>query len=227
MLKCHPEVVHVRVMRCIARTHSPVRLLLAWTGLVVAFFALAVTPVALTVTPAAAENPGDLLPELADDGVYIASSRSSEADPGMFLPVIERARADGVSMAVLWPDNPQPNTGAFARRIQEASLIDVVLVFGPDGAFGSFVSEDYEEASIRASAAARVSAEPTTQASAYLTGLLEEPVRERPAIVNELVRWIVILLVALVAGAVGEQMIRQFKKSRQRRKLQMQGETAG
>ncbi len=213
-------------MRCIARTHSPTRLLLAWTGLAVAFFVLALAPAVLTAGPAAAENPGDILPELADDGVYIASSRSSEADPGMFLLVIEQARADGVSMAVLWPDDPQPNTGAFARRIQEASMLDVVLVFGPDGVLGSFVSEDYEEGSIRASAAARASAEPATRASAYLTGLLEEPVRERPAIVNDLVRWVVILLAALVAGAVGEQMIRQFKKSRKRQRLQAQSETA-
>ncbi len=94
----------MRVMRCFARNHSPVRLFVAWTGLVVALFALAVTPVALTAPPAAAENPGDILEELADDGVYIAPSRSSEADPGMFLPVIEQARAEGVSMAVLWPD---------------------------------------------------------------------------------------------------------------------------
>lgn len=198
-------------MKCIARIRVPARLFLTWTGLVVALFAL-------TAMPAAAENPGDLLPELADDGVYIAPSRSSEAEPGMFLPVIEQARADGVSLVVLWPDDPQPNTGAFARRMQEASMIDVVLVFGPEDAFGTFVAEDYEEGSIRASAAARRTAEPAAKASAFLNGLLEEPIRERPAIINDVVRWIVILLLALVVGAVGEQMIRQYKKSRKRSK---------
>lgn len=206
-------------MKRIARGHSLARLSLVWVGSVVAVFAL-------LTSPSAAENPGDIVPELADDGVYIASSRSSEADAASFVPVIEQARADGVSLAVVWPADPQPNTSAFARRVQEASLLDVVLVFGPDGEFGSFVSEDYQEGSIRASAAARPIAEPSTRVESYMTGLLEEPVRERPAIVNELVRWIVILLVALVIGAVGEQMIRQFKKSRKRKKFQTQSESA-
>jgi len=206
-------------MKRIARGHSLARLPLALSGLLVAFFAL-------SASAAFAENPIDIVAELADDGVFIAPSRSTEADPGMFIPVIERARADGVTMAVVWPEDPQPNTGAFARRVQEASLADVVLVFGPDDTFGSFVSEDYEEDSIRASAAARSVSEPSARASAYLTGLLEEPVRERPAIVNQLVRWIIILLAVLVAGAVGEQMIRKFKKSRKLQKLREQEPSA-
>jgi hypothetical protein len=57
---------------------------------------------------------------------------------------------------------------------------------------------------------------PSAKADAFLTGLLEEPVRERPAIINTLVRWIAILLAALVAAAIGEQMIRQYKRSRKR-----------
>ena len=206
-------------MKRIARDRSLARLPLALAGLLVAIFAL-------TATPAVAENPSDLIPELADDGVYIAPSRSSEADAGMFITVVERARADGVTLAVVWPEDPQPNTGAFARRVQEASLADVVLVFGPEDTFGSFVAEDYEEDSIRASAAARLVDEPVAKTSAYLTGLLEEPVRERPAIVNELVRWIVLLLAALVVAAVGEQMIRKFKKSRKLQKLRAQNEPA-
>lgn len=206
-------------MKRIARGLSPTRSL-AWLGCVVAIFVV-------LANPSAAENPGDVLPELADDGVYVASSRSGEADAASFVPVIEQARADGVSLGVVWPADPQPNTSAFARRIQEASMLDVVLVFGPDGDFGSFVSEDYQEGSIRAAAAARPIADPVSRVDAYMTGLLEEPVRERPAIVNDLVRWIVILLVALVIAAVGEQMIRQFKKSRKRKKLatQTQSET--
>ena len=205
-------------MKRIARDRSPARLPLALTGLFAVVFAL-------FVSPAAAENPVDVVAELADDGVYIAPSRSTEADPGMFAPVVEQARADGVTMAVVWPEDPQPNTGAFARRVQEASAADVVLVFGPDDTFGSFVAEDFDESSIRAFAAARPVEEPVAKASAYLTGLLEEPVRERPAIIDDLVRWIVLLLAALVVGAVGEQMIRGFKKSRKRQKLAAQRET--
>lgn len=199
-------------MRRTARWFVPARLFLAWTGLVCGLLAFG-------VTPSAAENPGDVVSDLADDGVYIAPGRAEEAEPASFLPVIEKARAAGATMAVVWPDDPQPNTGAFARRVQEEGMFDVVLVFGSDGVLGSFVSEDYEEGAIRASAAARAASAPTAKASAYLTGLLEEPIRERPAIVNVLVRWIVILLVALVAGAVGEQMIRQFKRARKRSKI--------
>lgn len=193
--------------------------MLAWVGLMVASFAL-------MASPSAAENPNDLLADLADDGVYIAPSRTGEAEPGSFVSVIDQARADGVSLAIVWPADPQPNTGAFARRVQEASMIDVVLVYGPDDEFGSFVAEDFEEGSIRAAAAAREVSEPTNRASAFMTGLLDEPVRERPPIVNQLVRWIVILLVALIIGAVGEQVIRQFKKSRKRKKLLERSDTS-
>lgn len=175
---------------------------------------------AFWIEPAGAQNPSEVVPELADDGVYIATSRRGEANPTDFSAVIEEARSEGLTFAVVYPDDPQPNTGAFARRIQEASMFDVVLVFGPDGVLGSFVSEDYGEDAIRASAAAREAADPPGQAAAFLTGLLEEPVRERPAIVGELVRWIVILLALLVTGALAEQLLRQFKRQRKRRKLQ-------
>ena len=185
------------------------------TGVVVAF----------TVSPGGAENPSDVVPELADDGVYVAPGRLDEADPASFYDVIEEARGEGVTLGVIWPDDPQPNTGAFARRMQESSMLDVVLVYGSDGTLGSFVSEDYEEAAIRAAAAARQVVAPPEQASAFLNGLLEEPVRERPAIIDDLVRWVVICLAALVAAAVGEQMIRQFKRSQKRRKFKKQTES--
>lgn len=174
----------------------------------------------VAASPAAAENPSELQADLADDGVYIAPARAGDIDGGTVLPVVERARTEGLSMYVLWPNDPQPNTDAFARRIQEQYQVDVVLVFGPEGQLGSFVSEDYEAESIRAVAAARDTDDPAATADAYLTGLLEEPDRERPAIVNRLVRWIAIMVGALVAAAVGEQMIRQYKRSRQRRQLE-------
>lgn len=179
---------------------------------------------AILVVPFAAsavviENPSELQADLSDDAVYIAPRRAGQVDPGPVLPVIERARAEGLTMYVLWPDDPQPNTGAFARRIQELYEVDVVLVFGPEDQFGSFVSEDYEDGAVRALSAARQAEGPGAVVDAYLTGLLEEPERERPAIVNTLVRWIAILVAVLVAAAVGEQMIRQYRRARQRRAL--------
>jgi len=182
---------------------------------------LAVVFSALAIGSAAgAENPGDLQADLTDDGVYVAPGRANDVDPGAVLATIERARAEGVSMQVLWPDDPHPNTGAFARRIQEFNEVDVVLVFGPEDQLGSHVAEDFEDGSIRAFNAARSADTPSAKADAYLTGLLEEPVRERPAIINTLVRWIAILIAVLVAGAVGEQMIRQYRRSRKRRLLE-------
>ena len=178
---------------------------------VVPFMGLLVVP-----TAASAENPIDVMADLVDDGVYVAPNRSSDADPSAVIPVIERARAEGLTMSVLWPSQPQPTTSAFARRVQEAGEMDVVLVFGPEGDLGSFVADDYEDGAIRAVNAAREAVSPGAKADAFLTGLLEEPVRERPDIINSLVRWIAILLAALVAAAVGEQMIRQYKRSRKR-----------
>jgi len=166
---------------------------------------------------AGAENPTDVQAELADDGIYVAPGRTNDVDTGAVLATIERARAEGVSMQVLWPDEPQPNAGAFARRVQELNNADVVLVFGPEGELGSHVAEDYEDGSIRAFNAARDATGAPAKADAYLTGLLEEPVRERPEIISTLVRWIAILIALLVAGAVGEQMIRKYKRSRKQR----------
>jgi len=179
-----------------------------------------IVAVAFVAAPVSAENPGDLLPEIADDGIYIAPSRSSEAAPSDFVAVIEEARGDGVQMAVLYPEDPQPNTGAFARRMQEASGLDVVVVFGPEGAFGSFVSEDFGDGAIRAAAAARELSEPTAKVEAFVTGLLEEPVRERPEIIDELVRWIIILMALLVTGAMAEQLLRRLRRQRKLRRLQ-------
>lgn len=191
---------------------SPARTVLVW--------ALALAAVVAVPGVARAENPADIQSELADDGVYIAPSRSAEIDAGVVLPTIERARTRGVTMQIAWPEEPQPNTSAFARRLQEFNGVDVVLVFGPDGELGSFVSEDYEDGAVRAINAARLAGGPRAQADAFLTGLLEEPVRERPAIINTMVRWIALLVGALVIGAVGEQMIRQYRRGRQKRQLE-------
>lgn len=182
--------------------------------------AAAVVVALLTVAPAAAENPSELQADLADDSIYVAPSRVDEVDAGPVVQVMERVRAEGLTVYVLWPDEPLPNTSAFARRVQELYEVDVVLVFGPEGQLGSHVSEDLEGDTIRALSAAREVEEPAEIVDAYLDGLLEEPVRPRPAIVNTLVRWIAILVGALVAAAVGEQMIRQYKRSRQRRELE-------
>ncbi len=188
-------------------------------GFVAVVAAALLCAVFVMLRPAMAENPSDVVAELADDGVYVAPRRAAEVEAVLFLPVVERARSEGVTMNVLWPEDPQPSTGAFARRMQEATSVDVVLVFGPDGSLGAFVSEDYEDSEIRAMSAARELSDPVAMSDAFLGGLLEEPVRERPAIVNDLVRWIAILVGVLVAGAVGEQAIRQYKRSRQRQAL--------
>jgi hypothetical protein len=197
-------------MKCIAAIVS---------GMVAAASA-AVFVALVTVAPAAAENPSELGADLADDSVYIAPRRIDEVDAAPVTQVLERVRADGLTVYVLWPDEPLPNTGAFARRVQELYEVDVVLVFGPEGQLGSHVSDDLEGDTIRALNAARQADGPAEIVDAYVAGLLEEPERPRPAIVNTLVRWIAILVGALVAAAVGEQMIRQYKRSRQRRELE-------
>lgn len=179
-----------------------------------------VAVVSLLAPPAAAEAPSDVAVELADDGVYISPRRSSEAEPGAYAPVVQDARVQGLTVGIVWPHDPQPNTGAFARRVQEITELDVVLVFGPDDVLGAHVSEDYEDGAVRALSAARAESSPVEQAEAYLVGLTDEPVREQPAIIGELVRWIAILLAALVVAAVCEQMIRQFKRLRKRRALE-------
>ncbi len=181
-----------------------------WVGVFV------ITLSALVAAPAAAETPSEVVAETTGDGIYIANTRRNAFDVSMFQPTVDAAAREGIRMIVAVPFDPVPTTTAFARRIREASDADVALVFGPDGVLGADVSEDYEDDEVRALSAARERTTPEGQAEAFLVGLTTEPVRERPEIIDTVVRWIVILLVVLIAAALLEQGVRQAKRARRR-----------
>ncbi|MDH5291103.1 MAG: hypothetical protein OEY41_14005, partial [Acidimicrobiia bacterium] len=115
---------------------------------------------ALVGPPAAlAESPTVLASELAIDGAYVAPERSdvSEAD---LVEQTGRARALGLRLVVVVPNDPRPSPQAFARRILEATDSDVALVFPPGGGLEASVADDFRSQSLRALSAARSKADP-------------------------------------------------------------------
>ena len=163
------------------------------------------------------ESPLDLAEDLAVDGVYLAPGRT-EIDEAAIADLVREARARGLRLVVVAPNDPQPNAEAFARRVLEASDADAALVFPPEGGLEANVIDEFESASLRALAAGRANVSPEAAVEAYTEELLVEPVRALPPIIGQLVRGVLFLALILAAAVGIEQLLRRiFPK----RKIQM------
>lgn len=172
------------------------------TALVAVVLALA------AVTPAGAESPTEVAEELATDGVFVAPGR--EIDEAGLAVAVEEARARGLRLVVVVPNDPQPTVTAFARRVQEASDADVAIVFPIEGGVEAFAIEEFESAHIRSLTAARAKSSPVEAVETYTEQLLTEPTTSLPPIVGQLIT-IVVLLALVLAGAVAvEQLLRRM-----------------
>jgi hypothetical protein len=188
------------------------------------FSALAVvlftgTAVLVTPPPVGAETPTEVLAELVGDNTYVAADRQGEFDETEFERLVVDARALGVNLVIIAPFEVSPTTTAFARRVREASGVGVVVVFGPDGVFAVNVEEDLEDDATRAVNVASDVADPIERVETLITELTTEPVRERPAFFDRVLRWVITLLLVLIGAAVVERLVRQGKKARRRAKL--------
>ncbi len=165
--------------------------------------------VTLAPTMAGAESPLDLAEDLAVDGVYLAPGRT-EIDEAAIADLIREARARGLRMVVVAPNDPQPTAEAFARRVLEASDADAALVFPTEGGLEANVIDEFESASLRALAAGRAKASPEAAVEAYTEELLVEPVRTLPPIIGQLVRGVLFLALILAAAVGFEQLLRRI-----------------
>lgn len=172
-----------------------------------------------TSPPVAAETPTEVLAELVGDNTYVAADRQGEFDETEFERLVVDARALGVNLVIIAPFEVSPTTTAFARRVREASGVGVVVVFGPDGVFAVNVEEDLEDDATRAVNVASDVADPIERVETLITELTTEPVRERPAFFDRVLRWVITLLLVLIGAAAVERLVRQGKKARRRAKL--------
>lgn len=172
-----------------------------------ALFAALVGP-----TAALAESPTQLATELAIDGAYVAPERTdvSEAD---LVEQTNHARALGLRLVVVVPNDPRPSAEAFARRILEATNSDVALVFPPGGGLEASVTGDLQSQSLRALSAARSKADPVLATEVYVDTVLAEPSRSVPAVVSRTLLAVLILAVGLGATVLLEQGLRRGGRS--------------
>lgn len=164
----------------------------------------------LTVGPAAAEKPVDVL-ESATNGVYVAPGRDFDAE-GLGR-VVDQASAEGVTLLIAAPADPQPNASAYALRLRQLAEFDAVLVFGiDDGPPRGSVSDDYFDGFARAEKAAAAAPDPVSASDAFFAELMEEPPGGLPDIVNDVVRWVLILTVVVVVASAAEMAIRSRRR---------------
>ncbi len=162
---------------------------------------------------ASAEAPSDVAEELVDDGVFVGFGRR-DVDEEALIAAVEDARFDGLRLVAVVPRDPQPTPAAFARRIQEQTEADAAIVFPEDGKLETYVIEDLSTSRIRATEAAREFDDPARAVTAFATELGSTRETGTPAIVDQIMRALVMM--ALVIGVVVaiEQGLALFKRSR-------------
>lgn len=164
----------------------------------------------LAVAPVAAESPGVVAEQLAIDGAYVAPERR-DVDERPLIEQTNRARALGLKLVVVVPNDPQPDPRSFARRILEASTADVALVFPPGGGLEASVIDEYRIQNARALAAARSKSDPAAATESYAAELLAAPPRAVPSIVTRTMLAVVVLATVLGVSVVIEQAIRRTR----------------
>ena len=177
------------------------------------------------VAPVSAESPTKVAEELSIDGVFVAPGRDDivEAD---LVASVDRAQALGLRLVVVAPADPQPNSEAFARRIQEAADVDAAIVFPPDGGFEAHSVDEFKSNRLRAVSAARSKANPLAAVDAYYNELLVEPERGLPPIIRQLTLIVLLLAVVLAAVVVLDQVLRRaFGRGRNSRRRVVSRET--
>lgn len=200
-------------MKCMSRRGSSFSAERRSAALVAAFLGLMVLVVGSS--PAVAESPLAVAEDLAIDGVFVAPGRD-DIDEVAVAESIREARARGLRLVVVAPNDPQPSASAFARRVLEASDADAALVFPTEGGVEADVIDEFDSASLRALGAARSKANPVATVEAFTDELLAEPVRSVPPIVGQILRGVLLLAVALGGAVALEQLLRRmFGRSRQ------------
>ncbi len=158
--------------------------------------------------PAGAETPTEVAEAVAVDGVYAAPG-GADLDQEAAAEAVRAARARGLRLVVIAPEDPQPDPAAFARRVLEASDVDAALVFPIDGPVESSVADDLSSANLRALAAAREATDPVAAVEVFTDELLTEPERSVPPIVGQLVQAVLLMALVLAGAVAAEYFLRR------------------
>lgn len=162
----------------------------------------------------AAEQPGPVVTETEDDGVYVASALAGAYDEAAWAATVAAAREQGVDLRVVAPLEPVPSLEAFALRILQAADADVVVAFDADGNLASAATEELTTARYRGDQAARDLTDPSAALDAYLTAFVSEPTRELPGLVRRLAVIVVVLVLVIGAATFVELSLRQRRTRR-------------
>ncbi len=169
---------------------------LAIVGLAV----LGVVVLATGALPASAESPSRVADGLADDGVFVGFGRDGDVDEAALAAAVADARRNDLDLVVVVPRDPQPSAKAFARRIQERTEADVAIVFPSEGPLEAYVIDELSSARPRAIEAARVLADPARAVATFAEEVATTEPAERPPIVGQIIRALVIC--SLLIGAI-------------------------
>ena len=181
---------------------------------------LAVVGVAgLTVSsasPAGAEQPSQVLAAMGDDGVYIAPERADDLDEVGLAEIVTEARASGIGLMFVAPNETQPSAEAFALRVRQAAGVHGVVVFPVEGDIEVSLGEPHADDEVRAREAARTAASAETAARAVLIEMSVVRQAGLPPAVRNVIIGVVALLVMLIAATVAEQFLRSPSRTESR-----------
>jgi hypothetical protein len=166
----------------------------------VAAVATAALGLLLPAGPAEAESPSRVAEETADDGVFVGIGRGDDVDEAALMAAVENASFDGLRIVVVVPQDPQPTAKAFARRVQEQTEADAVLVFPEEGPLESYMADELSSSRIRATEAARSLVDPARAVSAFAEEVNSVGETGTPRIIRQVIN--ALLLMALVIGVV-------------------------
>lgn len=169
-----------------------------------AVVAAAVLATAIGASPASAEDPSVIAEAVSEDGVFVAPGRS-EIDEAELEAVVQNLRFQALRVVVVAPNDPQPSSAAFARRIQEATDADIAIVFPPESEdeevevrVEAFVIDDLQENHYRALQEARGFSDPARSVEAFGKEIQAEREVERPAIIGQLLWALALMGIGLI-----------------------------
>lgn len=164
---------------------------------------------------ASAETPAEVVAGTADDGVFIATGLGDEAD---FAPVVDRAAAAGLDMAVIEPLAPEPDAAAFALRVLQASEHDLVALVDQNGRIWLQAAEIEDRDLLSARREGEAQATTVAALNAIVDDLVTDPEPETPAIFGSLQRAALALLALVILGTIADQFVRRLMASQRRKR---------
>lgn len=167
--------------------------------------------------PVSAETPTEVVEDL-EGNVYIGRTRQADVAAEDFADAVAAAAQDGHRLLVIAPNESIPSGEAFALRVRQADDADITISFTETGEIEASVIDELSDRENQALDAARSAASPKEAADAYVETLLTVPEREVPETINQVVRAVIYLTLALGVVVLLELIIRLFRKQRHKRR---------